>query len=92
MGTFGRSFMWSGSVLTIDVIWRQTSCDQRRTTDRPANRHLSTLSCKEEVAFSQKYHKVNRRNLACTVQLGPPRGTESDNIYWFKTGTKLKIP
>ena len=37
-----------------------------------------------------KSHKVNRRNLrqvVRAVQLGLPRVTESDNIYWFKTGT-----
>ena len=38
----------------------------------------------------QKSHKVNGRNLrslVCTVQLVPPNGTSSHNIYWFKEVT-----
>ena len=50
-----------------------------------------TTKCVEwPQVHSQKSHKVNRRNLrlvVCTVHLGPPKGTESDNIYWFKQVT-----
>ena len=43
---------------------------------------------------AQKCHKINRRNLRSvvfTVQLGPPKGTESDNIYWFKKVNNRKL-
>ena len=46
------------------------------------------------LVYPQKSHKVNWRNLrlvVCTVQLGPPRVAESDDIYWSKTRTNQTL-
>ena len=50
---------------------------------------LSSFYLSEHLGGPQKSHKVNRRNLRLVVF---HCAAGSDDIYWFKTGTKLKNP